>query len=245
MIRIKTEPKIEVIAPKFLCDNTLTKHLHEYPQFSHLDIYNTTCLLGPPKSGKTSMLISILSQDGENKIYLKAFHRIYVIMPTQSRNSLKNNIFKKHDPTRLFDELTLSNLQTIYDEVQQNSLEGKSSLILYDDVGSVLKQNDIQFLLKKLTFNRRHLKCCQMFLIQSWKSTPLVIRKLYSNLIVFKPPRLDFEAIIAESIELDKDFALALMKLYKNPHDYLFINVSTQEIYLNQDRVIIEDDDNA
>jgi len=243
MITIKKEPKIEVIAPKFLCDDNLTKHLHEYPQFKHLDIYNTTCLLGPPKSGKTSMLISILSQQGENKIYHKAFHRIYVIMPSQSRNSLKNNIFKKHAPSRLFDELTLSNLQTIYDEVEQNSLDGKSSLIIYDDVGAVLKNNDIQFLLKKLTFNRRHLKCCQAFLIQSWKSTPLAIRKLYSNLIVFKPPKLDFEAIIAESIELDKDFAAALMKLYKEPHDYLFINIPTQEMFLNQDRVIITDDE--
>jgi hypothetical protein len=189
------------------------------------------------------MLISILSQKGDNKIYHKAFHKVYVIMPLQSRLSLKDNIFEKHNPSRLFDELNLENLQTIYDQVEKDSLEKKTSLIIYDDCGAVLKQNDIQKLLKKLSFNRRHLRLCQLFLIQSWKSTPLTIRKLYTNLFVFKPPKLDFEAIIAESIEKDKEVALALMKLYKDPHDYIFINIPTQEMFLNQNKVEVTDDE--
>lgn len=241
MITIKKTDKINIIPPKFLCDFNLTEHLSNYPQFSHLNTFNTTAILGPPKSGKTSMLISILNQKKEDKIYYKTFNKVYIIMPSQSRNSLKENIFEKHNPSRLFDELNLENLQNIYDQVEADSLEGKSSLIVYDDCGAVMKQNDIQMLLKKMSFNRRHLRLCQMFLIQSWKSTPLTIRKLYTNLIVFKPPKLDFEAIIAESIEKDKDVALGLMKIYKSPHDYLFINIPTQEIFYNQDKLEIED----
>lgn len=243
MIRIKKSDKLEIVPPKFHCDYNLTEHLTKYPQFNHLNTFNTTAILGPPKSGKTSMLISILNQRGDNKIYYKAYNRVYVIMPSQSRNSLKDNIFEKHNPSRLFDELNLENLQTIYDQIEQDSLEGKTSLVIYDDVGAVLKQKEIQTLLKKMSFNRRHLRLTQMFLIQSWKSVPLTIRKLFTNLIVFKPPKLDFEAIIEESIEKDKDTALALMKLYKDPHSYLFINIPTQEIFLNQDKLEITDEE--
>jgi hydroxymethylpyrimidine/phosphomethylpyrimidine kinase len=93
-----------------------------------------------------------------------------------------------------------------------------------------------------MSFNRRHLKVVQMFLIQSWISVPLTIRKLFSNLIVFKPNKIEFEKIVEETIEQEKDIALGLMDLYKKPHDYLFVNVTNQKMYLNQDEVEILDD---
>ena len=93
-----------------------------------------------------------------------------------------------------------------------------------------------------MSFNRRHLKLCQFFLIQSWLSTPLTIRKLYSNIIVFKPNKKEWETITEEVLEQEKDIADALLSLYKDPHDYLFINATNQKIYLNQDEVLIEDE---
>jgi KaiC/GvpD/RAD55 family RecA-like ATPase len=216
--------------------------LQEYPQFSHLNKFNTTAILGKPGSGKTSMLISILSQKGDDKIYYKAFNKIYIFMPSQSRASLKKNIFEKHHPSRLFDELTLQNLQRVYDEVEENSCNKLTSLIVFDDVGAVLKDKNIQLLLKKLSFNRRHLKVVQMFLIQSWLSVPLTIRKLFSNLIVFKPARKEWEVVVSETLEQDDDIAMALLDLYKDPHDYLFISVTDQKLYLNQNEVEILSD---
>jgi KaiC/GvpD/RAD55 family RecA-like ATPase len=207
-----------------------------------MNIFNTTAILGRPASGKTSMLISMLSQKGKDKIYNKVFDFVYVIMPTQSRNSLKKNIFEKHTPERLFDELTLENLQKIYDAVEENSLNKKTSLVLYDDVTSSLKNNDIQFLLKKMSYNRRHLKLVQIFLIQSWIAVPLTIRKLFSNLIIFKPNKIEWEKVVEETIEQEKDIALGLLDLYKNPHDYLFINITNQKIFYNQDEVEIIDE---
>jgi KaiC/GvpD/RAD55 family RecA-like ATPase len=207
-----------------------------------MNIFNTTAILGRPASGKTSMLISMLSQKGKDKIYNKVFDFVYVIMPTQSRNSLKKNIFEKHTPERLFDELTLENLQKIYDAIEENSLNKKTSLVLYDDVTSSLKNNDIQFLLKKMSYNRRHLKLVQIFLIQSWIAVPLTIRKLFSNLIIFKPNKIEWEKVVEETIEQEKDVALGLLDLYKKPHDYLFINITNQKIFYNQDEVEIIDD---
>jgi KaiC/GvpD/RAD55 family RecA-like ATPase len=242
MIRIKKTEKIDIHPPTFVCDNNLCEHLINYPQFNHLNKFNTTAILGRPGSGKTSMLISILAQKGDERIYNKVFDYVYVIMPSQSRASLKKNIFEKHDPTRLFDELTLENLQNIYDAIEENSSNKKTSLVIFDDVGAVLKNNDIQLLLKKMSFNRRHLKLVQMFLIQSWISIPLTIRKLFSNLIVFKPNKIEWEKVVEETIEQEKDIALGLLDLYKKPHDYLFINITNQKIFLNQDEVEIIDE---
>jgi KaiC/GvpD/RAD55 family RecA-like ATPase len=242
MIRIKKTEKIDLHPPEFLCDYPLTEHLKNYPQFSYMNVFNTTAILGKPASGKTSMLISMLSQKGKEKIYNKVFDYVYVFMPTQSRNSLKKNIFEKHSEDRLFDELTLENLQKIYDAVEENSLNKKTSLVLYDDVTSSLKSNDIQFLLKKMSYNRRHLKLVQIFLIQSWMAVPLTIRKLFSNLIVFKPAKLEWEKVVEETIEQEKDVALGLLDLYKKPHDYLFINITNQKIFYNQDEVEIIDE---
>lgn len=239
MIRIKKTEKIEIHPPEFLCDYPLTEHLKDFPQFSFMNVFNTTAIVAKPGSGKTSMLISMLSQKGKDKIYHKAFDFVYVIMPTQSRNSLKKNIFEKHEPSRLFDELTLENLQNIYDAIEENSLNKKTSLVIYDDVGASLKNNDIQFLLKKMSFNRRHLKLVQIFLIQSWLSCPLSIRKCFSNLIAFKLNKIEWEKVVEETIEQEKDIALGLLDLYKKPHDYLFINITTQKIFLNQDEVEI------
>lgn len=242
MIRIKKTKKVELQPPDFVCDYELTKHLSNFPQFSFLNIFNTTAIVGKPASGKTSMLISILGQKHEGRIYYKCFDYVYVIMPTQSRNSLKNNIFEKHNPDRLFDDLTFETLASIYESVKKNSLEKKTSLVVYDDVGSSLKNNDIQNLLKKMSFNRRHLKLCQIFLIQSWISTPLTIRKLYSNIILFKPNKSEWETIANETLEYDKDIVSGLFNLYENPHDYLFINLNSQRIFYNQNEVLVEEE---
>jgi KaiC/GvpD/RAD55 family RecA-like ATPase len=245
MIKIKNAKKIDITPPSFLCDYELTKNLQEYPQFSHLNKFNTTAILGKPGSGKTSMLISILSQKGDDKIYHKVFDFVYIFMPSQSRASLKKNIFEKHHPSRLFDELTLQNLQSVYDAIEENSTNKKTSLIVYDDCGAVLKQKEIQMLLKKLSFNRRHLKVVQLFLIQSWLSVPLTIRKLFSNLICFKPSRKEWSVVVSETLEQDEDVSDALLGLYKDPHDYLFLSITNQKIYLNQNEVeIIEDEEN-
>jgi KaiC/GvpD/RAD55 family RecA-like ATPase len=242
MIRIKKTEKIDLHPPEFLCDYPLTEHLKDYPQFSFMNSFNTTAIFGRPGSGKTSTLISLLAQKGKDRIYNKVFDFVYVIMPSQSRNSLKKNIFEKHAEERLFDELTLENLQKIFKAVEENSLNKKTSLVIYDDVGASLKNNDIQFFLKEMSFNRRHLKLVQIFLIQSWLSIPLSIRKLFSNLIIFKPNKIEWEKVVEETIEQEKDIALGLLDLYKNPHDYLFINVTNQKIFYNQDKVEIIDE---
>jgi hypothetical protein len=71
-IQLKINKKIDLKAPKFLCDdNPLGTHLNECDMLSHLNKYGFTGIIGRPGSGKTSLLISFLTATGKNRIFKK------------------------------------------------------------------------------------------------------------------------------------------------------------------------------
>jgi len=98
--------------------------------------------------------------------------------------------------------------------------------------------------MKKIIFNRRHLKCHIVMLLQNFTSCPLCIRKLYTNVFMFKPSKKEFEILFEELFEQKKDYALEIMKyVYQKPHDWLMLNVDSQRMYKMFDEVIIRSPD--
>ena len=78
-------------------------------------------------------------------------------MPPSSARSLKKNIFEDHDKT--FDDLDVSTLDTIIlDQTRESTKEKLNSLVIIDDFGAALKDNEIQMQLKELIWNRHHLR---------------------------------------------------------------------------------------
>jgi hypothetical protein len=108
---------------------------------NNLNGYYFTGILGRPGSGKISFLVSLLTGKGKDIVFRKFFDNLYLIMPSLSKSSMKKNIFKNHDETKMYDELTLSNLTEIYDKLETSTLEDESSLLILDDVGATLKEN--------------------------------------------------------------------------------------------------------
>ena len=160
-------------------------------------------------------------------------------MPECSRNSTKDNIFKNHTPDKMYDELTYESLNDIYQKLKTSSNENKKSLLIMDDCGASLKNNDIAKLLREIIYNRRHLHVVIIIMVQSFISLPLEIRKMCSNLILWKPSKVEFENIAHEILQLDRQQALELMNYsYVEKHDYLFIT-DTNKIYKNFDEIII------
>jgi len=237
----KDKPKLEI--PKFVCDDGINPNLENYPMLSNLNCYNFSIFCGKPRSGKTSLMIALLSGKGKDKLLRKAYNHVYLIMPASSRASLKKDIFKKHPDDKKFDELTFNVLDTIYNNLLQNTQEKEKSLLIMDDVAASLKNGDIQKLLRKIIFNRRHLKCSIIMLIQSYIAVPREVRKLVNNLFLWKCTKIEFETIANELFELKKDTALQLMKLYKHPHDFMMFCTDNRKIFINFDEVIIKDDD--
>ena len=121
--------------------------------------------------------------------------------------------------------------------------EKQNTLLILDDVGASLKNMDIQTLFKKIIFNRRHLKVQIIILLQSFMSCPKELRKLMTNIFIYKPSKVEFENLFDELFETKKDLANDIMKfVYDKPHQFLMMNIESQRLYKSFDEVIINKD---
>jgi DNA replication protein DnaC len=247
-ISIKKNKALTLDIPEFNCDNNpLGEHLNKYEMLSHLNSFSFTAVIGKPASGKTSLLVSFLTGKKKQKVFRKVFDHIHVVMPSSSRNSMKKNIFKDHSPEKTYEELNFSTINTIYDSLKTSSEEKETTLLILDDVGAVLKNVEIAKKLRQIIYNRRHLKTHIVILLQSYLSIPKEIRKLISNIFMFKPSKVEFLNLFEELFETKKDLALEIMKVaYAEPkdHPYIMLNVETQKMYRNFDEIIIHEKDN-
>ena len=241
MISIKKNEKIEFSIPKFLCDeNPVGEHLNKYDMLRHLNSYSNTCIIGRPGSGKTSLLISFLKGKGENKVFRKCFNHVLVVMPSSSISSMKDNVFTGHPADKIFDELNQETITTIKTKLDASTAEDENTLLILDDIGASLKDGVIQKQLKSIIYNRRHLKVHIIMLLQSYKSCPLDIRKMMTNIFIFKPSKQEFESLFEELFETEKEHALKIMNLvYDKPHQYMMLNVENQKMYKGFDEILI------
>ena len=230
-IKENTKPKLKVC--EMICDKGLHDKLNNYDLTSFLNNHSTTLFVGKPSSGKTSLLYSFFKS---REIFKNTFDKIFLFQPEQSRASMKDKLFDKIPDDQKYNELNLENL----DDVEDN-LSEYNNVILMDDMASSLKNADIKKKLKQLVFNRRHKHLSIIFLVQTYLSIEKDIRKLFSNLFIFKSSKKEMETIFDELVELPKDYILPIMKVvYDKPYQYLFINTDTQRLFKNFDELLIE-----
>lgn len=243
MIKIIKNKDIKLNIPKFLCDeNAVGKHLNEHPLTELLNVYGFTCLIGRPASGKTSFAISMITNP---KIYKKAAHHVLVLMPQTSINSLVKNPFQCLQSENIYNELDDDSMNDIITRIDEYSNNDEKTLLFIDDFTADLKKSAFIILtLKKLIYNRRHLKLNIIITAQSYVNMPLDIRKSIQNLVLFKPSKREFEIVFNELIESHKDKFLDVLKItYDEPHNFLFLNVPSQRMFKNFDELIIKEDE--
>lgn len=237
-ITIKKNPKLKLKLPEFTVDNPISDKPMPEPLNSVINKTNFSIFLGPPKSGKSSLLYSFFMS---KEIYKKKFHHIYLVCPPTSLSSIKNNIFTKHlPPENIFFDLDISTIEMIKNLCETNSKENEHSIVILDDQASNIK--DVEQQLQSMIFNRRHIKTTIMATLQTLKCLNLRLRKVIDNIFVFKISKKEFENVIEEFIEEDRHTALQLMKLYKSSHDWLLINVPEKKMWINEDEIIIDDE---
>ena len=243
MITLKKNKHINLKTPEFTCDlNPIGEHLNEYDMLKHFNNYGFNAFIGKPGSGKTSLLISMLTGKKKDRVFRKAFDHILLVMPKSSRESMKENIFKKHHEDKMYDTLNIDSISNIKVKLLASTAEKENTLLILDDVGASLKDSEIQKQLCEIIYNRRHLKVMIIILVQNFTSIPLSIRILFTNVICFKPSKKEFEKLFEELFETKKEKAVEIMKyVFTNPHDYLMLNVDSQCMYKMFDQVIIND----
>ena len=235
MIHIKHNEKPHLPSCEMLCDKKLHPKLDKYELTKFLNCHSTNLIVGKPGSGKTSMLYAFMKS---KKLLSKVYDRIYIFQPEQSRASMKDKLFDQLPEDQKFDELTFENLQYIKDTLDPE----ENVCILFDDMGAYLKNNETRKLLKEIIMNRRHYHISIYFLVQTWYSIEKDVRKLFSNLFVFKCSRHEMLNITSEMIEQHNDKIGEIVKIvYDKPHNFLFVNVDSQRMFKNWDEMIFED----
>jgi len=236
---IKVNDKPNLKKCEFLCDNGLHEKLNAYELTKFMNCHSTNLFLGKPKSGKTSLLYSFFKS---KKLFKKVFDTIYIFQPANSRQSMSDKLFDTLPEDQLYEELNYDNLAEVMDKCKQTDVK-HNNCIIFDDVASNLKDNEILKLLKELIMNRRHLHVSCYFLSQTFKSVPKDIRKLFSNIFLFRVSKHELGDMFEEIIEHKKDDVLAISKLvFDKPFQYLFINTDTQRLFKGFDEILIDED---
>lgn len=236
-ITIKINEKPHLPKCDFLCDVPLAEKLNEYELTRFMNSHSTNLFIGKPSSGKTSLLYSFFKS---KKLFKKVFHNIYVFQPSRSRQSMSDKLFDTLPADQLYEELDYENLNEVMSKCKASDSK-ENNAILFDDMGAYLKDTEILKLLKELIMNRRHLHVSCFFLSQTYKSVPKEIRKLFSNIFLFRVSKHELEDVFSELIEQRKDDVLAISKLvFDKPFQYLFINTDTQRLFKGFDEIIID-----
>jgi hypothetical protein len=221
------------------CDEGLHDKLNDYELTKFLNSHSTNLLIGRPRSGKTSLLYSFFKS---NKILKRCFHTIYIFQPKQSRASMSDKLFDSLPEDQIYDELNYENLQNVLERIRLDADEGFNSAIIFDDQTAYLKNKETLKLFKELIFNRRHLHTSLYFCVQTWFSVPKDLRRLWSNIFIFKTTKEELNNIWEEVIEQRKELIDDVRKLvYDKPYQYLFVNVDTQRLFKNFDEIILDE----
>lgn len=242
-IKIIENDKPDLPVCQMKCDAGLADHLNNYEITKFLNAFTVSLLIGKPGSGKTSLLYSFFKGGGKKKIFKKVFHNIYLFQPSASRASMSDNIFDKLPDEKKFDELTAENLESVITNIKTSDPK-EHHAIIFDDMGSFLKNNETKRLFKDLIYNRRHYHVSIFFLCQSWLSIEKDLRKLFTNIICFKVSKSEMENMFNEVIEQKKDYLLDIMKfVFDKPHEWLFINTDSGRLFKGFDEILISNDD--
>jgi hypothetical protein len=224
------------------CDSGIAEHLNNYELTKYFNKHSINLIIGKPGSGKTSWLYSMFKNGGKRKVFKKVFTNLFLFQPSHSRGSMKDNIFDQLPDEKKFDELNVDNLQSVINVIK-SSPPHEHHAIIFDDVTASLKNNETKQLFKELVYNRRHLHVSIFFLVQSYISIEKDLRKLFTNLIVFKISKSEMTNLFTELIEQKKQYMDDIMKFaYNEPHQFLFINTDTGNMFRGWDQILIEDE---
>lgn len=174
----------------------------------------------------------------------KVYDNVYLFQPSHSRDSIKNNIFKKHDKEKMFDELTFEDLYGVVERIKGTDKD-ENNVIIFDDQSAYLKNKDTLQLFKELIFNRRHLRTSIFFLNQTFMSVPKELRRLFSNVFLFKVGQNELTNVFNELVEEDnvrKLQSVIAKRVFDKQYNYLFINTDNQDFFKGFDRIKFAED---
>ena len=221
------DKKIVISGSKFSCDDvddTIPAPLPQKGGFAMI-------IVGRPGYGKTSLILSLVCKSG--KALNRKFDKVYVWSP--SLITMSEDPFEMIPDDQKFEDATLENIQQVLDEVKDS---GEKVLFIFDDVIADIRgkgKGDIENLLQKIFFNRRHLagaggSVSIIATSQTYNKIDPKLRKTASQLIQYKPQKKEIENIYDDMITIPKkEFMDVLRYIYVKKHDFMFIDTQLPE----------------
>jgi GTPase SAR1 family protein len=230
------------LAPvKFNVDGKLGEHIRE--PFPNQSFFWVIC--GRAGSGKTSLLINALSAKNDNRIYRKVFDKITLVMPKNSRRSIKNNPMDDLPADQQFEKFgtdvmtKIKEIREEFDELDKKKKRPRNQLLILDDVTAYLKDDPSSLI--ELATNRRHLKLSIILLVQFIRAIPRPVRFQVTTITFFKPSNeLDAKIIEEEYVNMKKDVFKDMTRfVWTNAHDFLMIDKQNETFYKNLQKINI------
>jgi len=240
-ITIKKNSKPELPLCVMSCDKPLHEKLNKYEMTKTcMNKHHTTAIIGKPGQGKSSLMYSFMKS---KNLLKKCFNTVFYIAPASSLKSMEDNIFSKLPEDQIYTELNGEVLDEIIERAK-NREDGDKIAIIIDDMASQLKNVDVVQKLKQIAMNRRHMGIYGTFIMsQTWKSVPFEVRRLYSNIFLFKVSPDEMESIFTETLPQYKPISQDIQKIvFNKPHEYLVINTETGRLFKKFDELIINDE---
>jgi len=203
-------------------------------------------LIGAPGTGKSSLLLSLFR---DRNYYKKKFNNLYLITPESSFSSVSNHPFKNH--SKVYHDLNEDVLENIYEELMdlkreciEDGFAVESSCLIIDDYASDLKDKHLIKILKRILTKSRHIGCAVIFTLQAYNLFPLVLRKMLTNITLFKPKnRVELESVRKELINMNEDKTNELMNyIFDEEYNHLDIDTSNDTKRKNFKLLEIEND---
>lgn len=228
-----------LIPPSFKCDDVISDKIK--PPLPNKAF--ACAFMGAAGSGKTSLMINMLTQDN---MYLRKFDHIHLFAPMSSMGSLNDDIWADHPSDKIHNDLSYSSLEELFIKTKNRATKKpkpETTLIVIDDMAVRLKDRAVEGKLREMIFNRRHNYTSLMILVQSYKAMPLDLRKSLSHFYLWRPRnKKETEAIFEELMFLPKDISEQVMTYtFRDKHDFLMGDCVTGELFRNFNKLILPD----
>ena len=201
---------------------------------------------GKPGSGKTNLLLNLITKKG--KAFNRKFDKVYIISPSLSTIA-EDDPFELIPDEQKFSEVTLDNLSEILNQIKDS---GEKVLLILDDCIAELRGRgnaQVENLLQKIFFNRRHLcgaggSCSIIATSQTYTKIDPKLRKSCSHLLCFENRnKKEVKNIFEEMILIpEKEFHDVLKYIYDKKYNFMFIDTTKSQdgmIHKNFNRLVI------
>ena len=220
----ETNLNVKMLKSKSLRDAIISDKIPSPPLCQNSACYY---IVGACGLGKTFLIESLM-----RKTFKRMFDAVFLVAPTTSRSSYADSYCKSMNPIRIYDTLTVENLNTILNEVNEINSQGggkeaRFSALIIDDCTSDLRVKAVNKLLIKTIANHRHINLSIFILSQFTQALHLTIRSLMTILIQFKTGSLKERSLIHS--EFLPEYKLTevddiLNYIYSEKYHFLLVN---------------------